>query len=170
MRDWTRHITIIVLFLFSLSGCSLKSEDKVMDDTAEIVKQTFKDAATIQANNDVNSNPIYIPSHLEIESGDKTNLILKEADQTYIVFHNTIENSRSELNFQAAKTSDALVLESFSDNEKFGYIRVLPDEGKGYELQIGIGGVKITTYTTKAKLEKDAEELMKMAKFLVQDD
>ncbi|RDW21517.1 hypothetical protein [Oceanobacillus chungangensis] len=166
MRKYIRGIITSLLIVLVLSGCSLKSEENAIQDAKETAKLAFEDQTPIKANHEVNEQLLYLPANLEVQSGDKTNLILENGDQTFIVFHNVIEDSNSKLNYHAAQAEEALAIESFKDEDNFGYIRILADDGEGYELQIGVGGVKITTYTTKAKLDKDALEMMKMAKFI----
>ncbi|RDW16390.1 hypothetical protein CWR48_17250 [Oceanobacillus arenosus] len=166
MKSCIRIIIFALFMVLVLSGCSLKSEENAVMDAKETARQVFEEQTPIEANHEINERALYLPANLEVQSGDETNLILENGDQTFIVFHNTNEDNKSELNYHSAQTDKALVLESFNDDDKLAYIRILPDEGEGYELQIGIGGVKITTYTTLAKLHKDAQEMMKMAKFI----
>ncbi|PAV30117.1 hypothetical protein CIL05_06535 [Virgibacillus profundi] len=165
------QIVIAVFFLLfvTLSGCSMKSEEETITDTKDIAENTFMDDTPIESNYEFKGNSFYLPSGLEEKSGDENNLVLEDGDQTYIVFNNNNEEPLSQLHYNAAQDKNALLLESFSDENKFGYIRLQPDEGEGYELQIGIGGVKITTYTTKGKMEEDTEELMKVAKSIAMD-
>lgn len=166
LKSCIRVIIFSLFMILVLSGCSLKSEENAIMDAKETAKQAFEDQTPIEANDEVNEQPLYLPANLEVQSGDETNLILEDGDQTFIVFHNINEDNKSELNYHAAQMKEALALESFDDEEKFGYIRILADEGEGYELQVGVGGVKITAYTTKGKLHQDALEMMKMAKFI----
>ncbi|MFD1851081.1 hypothetical protein [Oceanobacillus bengalensis] len=172
MKKSIRVLVALIIMGIFFSGCSMKSENDAINDATTITKEVFHDETTVEPNDELNENPVYIPNNLEVQSGDENNLVLEDGDQTYILFNNAIEETNSELHFSSAKTDDALALESFSDDNLFGYIRILPDEGEGYELQVGVGGVKITTYTTKGKIDNDAEEMMKMAKFISsnQDD
>ncbi|AXI09740.1 hypothetical protein CV093_13530 [Oceanobacillus sp. 143] len=166
MNSYIRVIIFALFMILVLSGCSLKSEENAIMDAKEAAKQAFEDESPIEANDEVNGQALYLPANVKVQSGDATNLILEDGDQTFIVFHNINEDSMSELNYHSTQTEKALALESFKDEESFGYIRILEDEGEGYELQVGVGGVKITTYTTKGNLDKDALEMMKMAKFI----
>ncbi|WP_067727495.1 hypothetical protein [Oceanobacillus damuensis] len=159
-----------LLIAFLLAGCSMKSEEKAISEANAAAEHVFHNETETDTNYKIDNNSIYIPAHLEVESSDDSNIILVNGSQTYIVFNNPIEAPVSELNYNAATTEDALVLESFADADKFGYIRILPDEGEGYEMQIGAGGAKITTFTSKGKMAEDAEELMKLAKSIVNQD
>ncbi|WP_249872040.1 hypothetical protein [Oceanobacillus saliphilus] len=159
----------IMFIAFVLAGCTISEEEATSEATAA-AEHIFHYETDIDTNYKIDKNSIYIPAHLKVESSDDSNIILVDGSQTYIAFNNLIEPAESELNFNAAATEDALVLESFADENHFGYIRILPDEGEGYEMQIGAGGAKITTFTTKGKMAADAEELMKLAKSIVDKD
>src|SRR5699024_10384821 len=92
----------------------------------------------------------YLPDELVVEEEDANNIILtNDAGQTFIVFYNALEGPTSMVYYQAAKDSSALLYESFSTEDVFGYIRIMSDQDRknSYELQIGVGGVKLTTYT-----------------------
>ncbi|WP_085991656.1 hypothetical protein [Oceanobacillus senegalensis] len=156
---------ITILFFVVLSGCNNLSEEEVVQEAREKAMLTFKDEEKMEPNNEINGVPIYIPDRLDIQSGDENNLILEDGDQTYIIFHNKIENQKSTLNYKSAQTDEAILIEAFEDAEKFGYIRILPpNKEEGYELQVGVGGTKITTYTTKRQMIEDAKDMMKTAK------
>ncbi|MFC4022492.1 hypothetical protein ACFOUV_01510 [Oceanobacillus longus] len=167
MRNPIFILAGLIGLIIVLNGCGLKSEEDALAGAKATAENIFHNESQIETNYELGNNTIYIPEYLEIESSDESNLILVNGDQTYILFRNPIETSQSELNFHAANAENALLLDSFSNEDNFGYIRILPDEGEGYEMQIGVGGVKITTFTTKGKMDADAEELMKMAKSIV---
>ena len=159
------QLSISVLMLLAvLSACSLKSEEDAIADAESAAEDTFMDETMIEPNYEYDGASFYLPENLDIKNQDESNLVLTDGEQTYIVFYNENEDALSELNYNAAQKNDTLLLESFTDEEKFGYISVLPDKGEGYQLQVGIGGAKITTYTDKGKLAEDTMELMKIAK------
>lgn len=157
-------LSVTALAIILLAGCGFKSEEEAVADAKEAAEAVFYSDTPVETNYEMESNSIYIPDRLEVESKDESNLILVDGKQTYIVFYNEFEPASSELNYEAAQSDQALVLDSYSDGDKFGYIRILPDDGEGYELQIGIGGAKITTYTQKSRIKNDASELMNIAK------
>lgn len=169
MKNPIQLIIVVLILSAVLGACSMKSEEDAIADAEAIAEETFKGATEAEENFEHYGESFYLPDKLEVDSKDKSNLVLTDGDQTYIIFYNKNEDALSELNFEAVQNSNALLLESFSDEEKFGYILVLPDEGEGYQLQIGIGGAKITTYTDKGKMNENAEELMKIAKSIAAD-
>ncbi|WP_156291530.1 hypothetical protein [Oceanobacillus salinisoli] len=156
---------IFFIATIALGGCNTPTEEEAVMQAREEAIMVFEEDTPIESNTELDDTALYISNKMEVQNADKNNLILEDGNQTYILFNNPIEDQFSELNYHAAETNQALILESFQDNEKFGYIRVLPDEEEGYELQVGVGGVKITTYTSKENLSDDAEEMMKMAKY-----
>ncbi|MRH42816.1 hypothetical protein GH741_08975 [Aquibacillus halophilus] len=155
-------ISVILLFT-SLAGCSLKSEEQVLEETQEVAINTFQQES-VDTNTELENFSLYLPGGFEITEETMSNLILQRDDQTYILFYNALEDTTSELNYKAAESIDeSTLLESFEDENRFGYIKVLSTEEDSYELQIGVGGVKITTRTSKDQLVEDTEEMMKMA-------
>lgn len=166
MRKTFWNITIVILlFLVALTGCSMQTEEEAIKDAKESAKEVFNSDQKIETNHKLNSFSMYLPNSLEVEEKDKSNVILKDGDQTYIVFYNNLEDPLSKLSYKSAtsKSGEALLLETFEDKNKFGYIRILPHHEDSYELQIGVGGAKITTYTSRGNLGNDSEELMKIA-------
>ncbi|RKQ30526.1 hypothetical protein [Oceanobacillus halophilus] len=166
MKKILRLVMVLLISMIMASGCSNKTEDEAVSEAKEMARTVFELEAEIEANEEVNGLPLYIPGQLDVQSEEENNLILEDGNQTYLVFYNVIEDTKSKLNYESAQSDNTLILETFEDNEKFGYIRILPKEEEGYELQVGVGGVKITTYTTKRKMADDTEEMMKMAKYM----
>lgn len=156
----------IILAIF-VSGCSMKSEKEAINDAKNAAEIVFKADNSIKPNHDLENFSFYLPDRLEVKEAAKSNVILHDNDQLFIVFYNKLEKPNSKLNFQSVKKDSVLLLESFSDKNKFGYISIFPDEGKGYLMQIGIGGVKTTTYTSTGNMAEDAEDMMKIAKSIV---
>ncbi|SDK44324.1 hypothetical protein [Sediminibacillus albus] len=152
-----------VLFLTLLFGCSIKAESKAFDGALTAAEAALTNEK-IKPNNDLQNLSLYIPSHISISEETNSNLILKNEDQTIILFYNPLEFATSKLNYEEASSDeDYLMLESFESKEKFGYIKISSGKKHTYELQIGAGSVKVTTLTTKSKLEEDAATMMKIA-------
>ncbi|GAA0600520.1 hypothetical protein GCM10009001_16180 [Virgibacillus siamensis] len=159
-------LTVALLFLAAvLFGCSFQSEKEAVNGAEKTAEAVFNSNKTMETNHEVDGFSLFLPDRMEVKEASKSNVILKDGDQTYIVFHNSLENATSQLGYKAAKKDSALLLESFKDDKKFGYIRILShDEKDNYELQVGVGGVKITTFTTKDRLDNDSKALMKVAR------
>lgn len=149
--------------LVVLTGCNSKSEEQVIQEAKDIAEKTFSSPQTNTSNTALEHLSLYLPQHLEVEEVDENNIILSDAKQTYIVFYNQLEEPTSKFNYQIAENNDALLLESFQNAERFGYIQILTEDHEQYEIQIGVGGAKITTYTTKNKMVAHAKELMEIA-------
>ncbi|ALX48389.1 hypothetical protein AOX59_07055 [Lentibacillus amyloliquefaciens] len=149
----------------------MQSEEEAIKNTKETAEETFYAENSFESNRQLDAFSMYLPAGMDVVEEDSSNVIIEDGDQTYIVFYNNLENPLSELSYEsaAAKSDQALLLESFKDQEKFGYIRVLPDKEDAYELQAGIGGVKVTTYTSKSELDNDAEDMIKIANSIVKE-
>lgn len=170
----TLRKAIFISFCLSiLVGCSAPSEEEAVKNAEEAAEKVFHADNQIETNEQLDAFSTYLPSGMEVVEEDASNIILEDSDQTYIVFYNNLEEPLSELGYESAEVErdEALLLEAFEDEEKFGYIRILPDEEEdNYELQAGIGGVKITTYTSKSGLENNTETIMKMARSIVMEN
>ena len=156
------RLILSLLILIIVSSCGVKSEAEVVKDAKETTENIFHMEEVIEPNQTLKFLSLYLPERLDVTDEDESNIILKDGGQTYILFNNNLENKKSELNYQSAQHPDALLLESFQDADRFGYIRIMPQQDENYEMQVGIGGIKITTYTSKGKLNSDAEDLMKI--------
>jgi len=152
-----------ISLLLMITACNMKSEATILKEVEEVSEAMFEEKESIKANHQLDSLTLYIPEHLTIDEEDDSNIILSNQDQIYIIFINHLEKPTSKLNYKAAQNSQALLMKSFQDNDSFGYIQVIPEDDNTYELQIGVGGIKITTLTNKRKVVTDAEDLMKIA-------
>lgn len=164
LKNPTNMLIILALsLLIILVSCQSKSEEEAIEEAKDTAEMIFTTSQTMTPNKELEHLSLYLPEHLEIEEIDENNILLSNAKQTYIIFYNDLEEPTSELNYQIAQNNETLLLEAFSDKEKFGYIQILPESDGQYEIQVGIGGIKITTYTTKKEMAKHAEELMEVA-------
>lgn len=172
MCNVIRNITVLfILVTVLLAGCSLKSEKEVIKETEDAAREAFLSEEKIELNKKLENFSFYLPDDLTVEEANETNVILKDGEQTYILFYNKLEDSTSKLNYKSASLQkEALLMESFTTQGKFGYIRVMDSKEDKYELQIGIGGVKITTYTEKSSMVDDAKNLMKIARSIVESN
>ncbi|GGM26336.1 hypothetical protein GCM10011351_09980 [Paraliobacillus quinghaiensis] len=166
----------IVGLLFALSSVSLlflsacaPTEEEALNLVEEAAKATFE-ADTIEPNQEVEGFSVYLPDDFEIVEETESNLLLESGDQMFILFYNALEASTSQLNYQTAEANDNYsLLQSFEDNERFGYVKVAETE-EIYELQVGVGGVKITTQTTLETMEDDTIAMMQMATSIAYTD
>ncbi len=154
----------VVCFSVVLVGCS-QSEEDALKDAENNAEEAFNKENAPQPNyTGEDSFAFYLPESLKVVDEDASNVILEDEDHTYIVFYNNLEDPTSTLNFESAKDSEAVVYQSFKDEKKFGYIRIMSSGEEQYEIQIGVGGAKITTMTSKEDLDDQADMLMRIAR------
>lgn len=161
---------IIILFLM-LVGCS-KSEEDILNETVDRVKDRFLQAERILEAENNSTFTYYIPKDLTIVEEDEHNIVLEGKNHAYVIFKNPFESPTSNRLFHLAKIEDAVLYESFETEDMFAYIRIRPDYDVDlplYEVQIGVGGVKATTNVKLEEIPKVSEELMKIAKSIVED-
>ncbi|MDC3415079.1 hypothetical protein NC797_16370 [Aquibacillus sp. 3ASR75-11] len=153
----------LMTMILIVTACSFESEDETLKDVKKVTETEFSSTG-VEPNTELEQFSIYIPNNLEIVEKGKSNLILEEGDQSYVVFNNVFEDRASELNYKTASVAEnPNLLESFTDDGRFGYVRIIKTDEEEYELQVGIGGIKITTYSPLGSLESDAEMMMKIA-------
>ncbi|GAA0484615.1 hypothetical protein GCM10008986_07390 [Salinibacillus aidingensis] len=162
LRKVKRQFLILVSLgsVLFLSGCLL-SEEKALENAAQAAEESFN-SESAEPNQKIDVISLHLPDDVKIEGSSNNNVFLKQGDQQYLLFYNQFEGAESRHLFDGIKArEDSLLQESFEADSRFGYIAVFPNsKEEQYELQVGIGGVKITTMTTKEELENKAAEMM----------
>ncbi|MFD2926262.1 hypothetical protein [Halobacillus naozhouensis] len=160
-----KGILFIVLAML-LGGCNfMLSEKEAISQTKEASLKAFEQES-MEPNYDGQALSMYLPGSMEVKQQANNNIVMTEGnEQTYILFYNSMESQASRLNYKAASTIDkSLLFQSYKDEDRFSYVRVLPlNKEEEYELQVSVGGVKITTYTEKGELVSDSEKMMEIA-------
>ena len=159
---------LLLIFIIVLSVYSYQSEESIIEQAGNTANEIFFNKDIPKDNYTGEHFSFYLPEPMEVEEVDNFNAMLKSGDKTIIIFYNTLEDNLSKLNYEAAKTEEAVLFESFEDDNKFGYVRILPFDTEGkFEIQIGVGGVKVTTISTKSEAINDAGNLMNIALSIV---
>lgn len=158
---------VSLLLLLLVVSCSMKSEEDSVKEAFVEAEKGFISEDTLNPNQSLKHTSLYLPERFHVESEDVSNIILKDGEQTYIVFYNNLEPATSKLGASSSQNEEALLFDSFKDKDKFGYIRLMPAIDKKYEMIVGVGGVKITTYTMKQNMAQDAKEMMQISRSFV---
>lgn len=162
-----KNITLLfpglLILLFVISGCNKTTEEEVFKHIGDAVESAF---ATDEAepNENLELFNLYMPDQFNIIEDSPNNLIFAEGNQMYILFYNTFEDEQSELFYLSAKANGSYSLIDTYHNEpeeRFGYLKIA-DREDTYQLEVGIGGVKITTQTSLDQIEEDAVKMMTM--------
>ncbi|RPF55315.1 hypothetical protein EDC24_0186 [Aquisalibacillus elongatus] len=158
----------LVLIAF-LAGCS-KSESEILDEADRQLKEIFLSSETIETNFELTNMHIYKPDSFEFSEERDNNIIFYEDEQPFLLFINEFEEPNSKWYYnelESAQNEDNHVhLKTFESEEEFAYFNVVEreDEEDHYEVQLGIGGIKIATITTLDQLQHDVEEMIKIVK------
>ena len=156
-------IAIVILLVLFLSGFFV-SETQAMQNAKSAAKEAFN-KEEVPYTKELERISLYLPESMDIVSNSDNNLILREEEQNYILFYNQFETLKSDTFYKTAKQAqDIEMIETFKNDERFGYFRVIQISDETYELQVGVGVVKMTTETEKGDLKKDARELMKIVR------
>lgn len=147
-----------------LTGC-LSSEKDIIDESETVVKEVFLADSEIERNFEAEEFRIYKPESFEFSESRGQNLIFFEDEQPYILFINELEAPNSKWYYDELKQKeDQLHLRTFETEDQFAYYSVEEKKEGQYEVQVGIGGVKMATETEADDLIDDAKEMMKMVK------
>src|SRR5690625_4741845 len=157
-------VALLLLFLITISVMNIETEESVLEEAMTIAEDTFNQTPK-ESNKEVENFFLYIPDELEVDERNKNNAVLVADDgQSYILFINDKENQRSTLNYATVReTGDSEWLQSFEDADHFGYIYINPLD-EDYEVQLGIGGVKLTTISGKDSIVDDVKMMMTISK------
>ncbi|WP_070120544.1 hypothetical protein [Bacillus marinisedimentorum] len=151
----------ILLAAVILSGCT-QSEEEVLAETETAVEEEFS-AQPAEPNKTTKLMEFYVPENMSMESEDGNNFVLAEEDQQYLLFFNQLEDEASEALYKdIARAEESLLLESFKEDGRFGFIKVISVGDNGYEVITGIGGAKITAETERDELAEDSRKMMKI--------
>lgn len=151
-------VTLLVL-VGLLSGCaSIEDESK---EAVSTVETAFK-AQPEKTNSENGDISFYLPTTMKIEDKDENNVILQKGDQTFILFVNPNEARTSDVLYNAVDAKEFAVDQTYTDKERFGYVKVFELEDKLYLVTVGIGGIKMTTETKVSDISESAEEMMKI--------
>ncbi|MFJ7753458.1 hypothetical protein ACQKGI_08050 [Peribacillus muralis] len=158
----SKKIFLMLLLLGGLIvGCSgIERQTEKAVRAAEIA---FRDDDK-QPNAEAGLIRVYLPTGFKVEEEHDNNLIIKQADKAYLLFVNPNEKEDSSVLFLAIKkqAGQYLILQSFQNDDKFGFVSIKESGKEKYELAVGIGGVKLTTETDKDRLKNDAKQMMEV--------
>lgn len=160
MRRSYHYFLFLILFTLILTGCGV-SEEEALTAIETMLEPTFEQVAP-KATKELKAFNIYLPEGFTVEEEFDNNVILNNHDQTYILFYNLFEEQDSDFFYQLAKQAgDYALLETFQDNDRFGYVKV-EDMEDHYEVQVGIGGMRLTTHTSLKQIEDDVANMITM--------
>ncbi|MGB3260606.1 hypothetical protein [Paenisporosarcina sp.] len=170
-RKWMR-IAIAPFLLVSLAACSASPEEQ-MGEGIKAAKEAFQNESA-EPNEQIENVDLFVPGGFSIEEdSDETNIVMKDNDESYVLFVNPNEQQDSQLFYdllQAEKKDVILAQETFEQNGRFGFIAVLPSGEEQFEIMASIGGVKLTTISDKANISKNMEQMMKIVRSVKIDD
>ncbi|MGE7765104.1 hypothetical protein [Peribacillus sp. NPDC096540] len=154
-------LTFLLMSSLFVVGCS--GIERQTDKAVKAAELAFRDDKK-QPNIEAGLIQVYLPEDFKVEEEHDNNLILKSDNQAYILFVNPNENEDSSVLFLAIKEQGDkyLVLHSFQNDDKFGFITIKELAEEKYELAVGIGGVKLTTETDKDQIKHDAKQMMEI--------
>ncbi|MEH7379594.1 hypothetical protein V7138_03800 [Bacillus sp. JJ1533] len=149
----------LLLIVGLLSGCaSIEDESK---ETVTSVNTAFN-AQPEKTNSENGDVSFYLPSTMKIEKKDENNVILQKGDQTFILFVNPNEKRTSDVEYKAINAKEFAVDQTYTDKERYGYVKAFEIEDKHYLVTVGIGGIKMTTEAKVSEMSESASEMMKI--------
>ncbi|MEH7387264.1 hypothetical protein V7147_17885 [Bacillus sp. JJ1521] len=149
----------LLLIVGLLSGCA-----SVEDESKETVTSvgTVFNAQPEKTNSENGEVSFYLPSTMKIEKKDENNMILQKGDQTFILFVNPNEERTSDVEYKAIDAKEFAVDQTYTDKERYGYVKAFEIKDKQYLVTVGIGGIKMTTEVKLSEMSESASEMMKI--------
>ncbi|KMJ57081.1 hypothetical protein AB685_19000 [Bacillus sp. LL01] len=158
-------ISILLLSLLVLAGCSISIEDATQK-SIDSFEQTFN-GEEMEAAEETDSFRYHLPSQFVVDSESENNIVLTHKEQTYLLFVNPFEPKDSEVLYDSTKMNyDKLELDhTVTQDGRLGYLLISPLEGEEeefYEVTVGVGGVKMTTVTDTKNMESSTTSMMEV--------
>ncbi|UOQ86331.1 hypothetical protein [Gracilibacillus salinarum] len=158
-------VSILLIFVIAMSIWSIEPTEEVLTEATDVAENQFEQEIK-DPNEELDHFSLFVPEGFEVEEQSQNNVILTKDNQTYILFYNKLESDTSKLNYEAAmEMEDHDKLVSFEDQDRFGYINIAERDDQ-FEVQLGVGGVKVTTISSKQELTEDVKSMMNMANSL----
>lgn len=169
MKEKTTGLIVILILLICfimISIWSIQPVEEVLKEAMEEAEEQFYEEP-IEPNVQLDHFSLFLPDSFEVIEQSQYNLLLEKNGQTFILFYNELEEQSSRLNFEEAKqgNNNSEWLESFEKDDRFGFIYVL-EGNEQHEIQLGVGGVKVTTISSKANIVEDVKNMMNIANSL----
>ncbi|MCD5323904.1 MULTISPECIES: hypothetical protein [Pontibacillus] len=159
-------IAVVILLALFVSGF-FKSEEAVIQEAKQAAESSLHEN-DLPLNTELEHVSMYLPDSMEVLSDSPNNILLESDEKKYILFYNPYEKKTSQTFYKSAKEDEnVLKVEAFEHKEVFGYMKVAAIEEDTYELQVGAGGVKMTTETDLSNMEDDAQKMMKVVHSIV---
>lgn len=160
------RIFLAPLLLISLVGCSGSVEEQTSEGF-QTAKEVFQ-GESVKTNEQFKNVQLYVPGGFSIqEESDETNIILKNNKESYVLFINPNEQSDSQLFYDlllAEKQEALLAEETFQQNNRFGFVAILPSKEDHYEIIASNGGYKLTTISDENDVAKNIEVMMEIVR------
>ncbi|PKR79326.1 hypothetical protein CEY16_06180 [Halalkalibacillus sediminis] len=166
MKKLKMIVSLIVVF--GLLGACSQSKEEIFNQSERQVKDVFISSELIEPNTEFKNFNIFKPDELEVLEDGKNNVVFTDGEQPYILFINELEEPNSKWFYnqviESEEKSDYLT--TFENDEEFAYFNVIEKQDESYELQLGIGGVKMATISEKDEIEADVTKMIQMIKSL----
>ncbi len=164
-RRWLR-IFLAPLLIISLVGCSGSVEEQTSDGF-QAAKEVFQ-GESMKPNEQFKNVQLYVPGGFKIlEDSDETNIILKDNQDAYVLFINPNEQTDSQLFYDlllSEKKDVLLAEETFQQENRFGFVAILPSKEDHYEIIVSNGGYKLTTISDKNEVAKNMQRMMEVVR------
>jgi hypothetical protein len=154
------YFWLFLLFLLPLAGCTGDIGDELEKAKMNVQQAFEKEAET--PNQELDFISLYVPFGMTIERTDENNFLLEKGKQMYILFINPNETADSKAVYESTRKGgdEWLLDETFTSDGKFGYVLVASVDEDLYEVTVGIGGIKMTTETSKRHVADYAGSMM----------
>lgn len=159
-----RKFLLLLVFsvVFSLVGCGVSLNEEVSQAKKQV--EAAFNAQPLTPNMKSEHFSYHLPKGFEVKEDVKSNVIINQGRQTYILFVNPEENTSSKMLYDTLgpDTKKFILKSAFKGTNRFGYVAVKKINDELFVTSVGIGGVKMTTETKASEIARSAEEMMQI--------
>lgn len=153
-------VLLSVLMTLVLVGCTV-TDEQLAKTAIEQTKQSFESTPK-DVNEKTELFSYYLPEDFSVKEINEYNVLLEKGNQSYILFVNKKEEKNSTFSYETLtkEYKKPFISESFTNNNRFGYLFVNKLEKNKYEVTVGIGGTKLTTEASANEVSDSAKNMM----------
>lgn len=160
-KKWRQYVIATTTALFLLAGCS-SPEEQAVEGVRSAVAVLEQEPES--PNEKVGSHSLFLPGGYSVEAGSEApNVLLRNDDDTYVLFINENEPPTSRLYYDLLKsdpTKNILEEQTNELSDQFGFAAVVEHSEGQYELIVSSGGIKLSTLTDDSAIDEKLHDMM----------
>lgn len=161
-----------VLSISLLAGCMATPEERVAEGISE-TRLAFEEEPP-ETNGNAGETALYLPGRYDIEeSSDENNIIITNANDSYVLSVNPNETADSKFLYDLQKADvgqEWIVDETFEESGRFGFTTLREIAEDQLEVVVSAGGVRMTTISEESDVPYNMEWMMKSVRSIKEEN